>query len=83
MKIHKISTVHFRAWHFTFEPQSLLLYEGVGNRFHAVNWTDEYDCGAAADRQPEVPRVLRQLVRVIGISGRKCIRLLSHIPNIP
>ena len=45
-----------------------LLNKRVCNALHAVHWADEGDGGAPAHHEPQVPRVLGQLVRVVRVA---------------
>lgn len=42
--------------------------EGVGDLLDAIVRGDDRDSGAARDDQPQLPRVIRQLVRIVRIS---------------
>ena len=44
-----------------------LRHEGVCNALHPVHGTDEGDGRAATHHEPQGPRVLRQLVRVVRV----------------
>ena len=43
------------------------LHERVGDGFHAVHGADESDGGAAADHEPQLPRVRGEAVRVVRV----------------
>lgn len=49
----------------------LLLDEGVGDGLHAVLRADEHHRSAPAHHQAQLPRVLCELVLVVGVCGRR------------
>lgn len=51
---------------------AFVLDERVGYGFHSVHRTDHYDRRTSAHDKPQGPRVVRELVRVVGVSQELC-----------
>lgn len=61
----------------------LLLDEGVGDGLHAILRADEHHRSAPAHHQAQLPRVLCELVLIVGVCGRRgaAMRQCGKVPR--